>query len=103
MAFYCLCDIGFNTDVFLCVCPSHFTELHYICRHTKLGRRPPPKILHTNHTHTRPPPYLLRRLQSPHFSTLLHSVISHMSYARHGDGISTSATRIIISLLEPIF
>jgi hypothetical protein len=36
MVFYCLCHIGFNTDVFLCVNPSHFTELHSVCRHRKL-------------------------------------------------------------------
>jgi len=58
-------------------------------------------ILHTNHSHTRPPPYLLRQLQSLHFSTLLHAAFSHIYCVRHDDEVSTSATRIIISLLEP--
>ena len=62
---------------------------------------PRPRTLHTNHTHTQPPPYLLRRLQSPHFSTLLHTVISHIYFVRHDDEISTSAIHIIISLLDP--
>ena len=50
------------------------------------GRRPPPRILHTNHTHTDPRPYLLRRLQSPHFNTFLHTSFSHIYFVKHDDG-----------------
>jgi len=43
----------------------------------------------------------LGRLQPPHCSTLLHAVFSHIYFVQHDDEISTSATCIIISLLEP--
>ena len=42
------------------------------------GRRTSPRMLHTNHTHAHPAPYLLRWLKSPHFSTFLHTVFSHI-------------------------
>jgi len=67
------------------------------------GRRNPPRTLHTNHTNGHDPPYLLRWLQSPHFSTLLHTVFSHIYFVKHDDEISTSATHIIISVLESTF
>jgi len=34
----------------------------------------------------------LRRLESPHFSTLLHAVFSHIYFVMHDDEISTSAS-----------
>ena len=71
---------------------THHTHAHAHTSHTHTYARV--------HTHTRPLPYLLRRLQSPHFSTLLHAVFSHIYFVRH-DEISISATSIIISLLEP--
>jgi hypothetical protein len=62
------------------------------------GRRTPPRILHTNYTHARPQPYLLRWLQSAHFSTLLHTVFSHIHFVKHDDEIPTSATHNYLSL-----
>ena len=61
----------------------------------------PPRILHTNHTHKHPSPYLLRWLQSPYFNTLHHTVFCHIYCVKHDDEISTSTIHIIISLLDP--